>query len=241
MTNETAAGADSDNPHALDDDEFEALEELLTSDVVPEDCMDLEMLDGYLAAILASPVPIAPEEWLPSVWSAHGDEISFGSGSQMQRAIRLVRRYYNELATTLGEPEGWEPFCYAASEGDTIAIGEEWVEGFAQGLELWPEDWDAGLPADAAEAVRNALDNLMAPWASDDAELADEETRLEWLEQAVNCIETVLGQWRALGMAAPALLSVDQPAMHTPAAVGRNDPCPCGSGKKYKKCCGAVG
>jgi len=23
------------------------------------------------------------------------------------------------------------------------------------------------------------------------------------------------------------------------ARVGRNDPCPCGSGKKYKKCCGA--
>jgi preprotein translocase subunit SecA len=23
--------------------------------------------------------------------------------------------------------------------------------------------------------------------------------------------------------------------------VGRNDPCPCGSGKKYKKCCGAAG
>jgi SWIM/SEC-C metal-binding protein len=22
--------------------------------------------------------------------------------------------------------------------------------------------------------------------------------------------------------------------------VGRNDPCPCGSGKKYKKCCGAA-
>ena len=25
-----------------------------------------------------------------------------------------------------------------------------------------------------------------------------------------------------------------------PAAAGRNDPCPCGSGKKYKRCCGAV-
>ena len=24
------------------------------------------------------------------------------------------------------------------------------------------------------------------------------------------------------------------------ATVGRNDPCPCGSGKKYKKCCGAM-
>jgi uncharacterized protein YecA (UPF0149 family) len=24
------------------------------------------------------------------------------------------------------------------------------------------------------------------------------------------------------------------------AKVGRNEPCPCGSGKKYKKCCGAA-
>ncbi|MFC1937968.1 SEC-C metal-binding domain-containing protein, partial [Chloroflexota bacterium] len=23
--------------------------------------------------------------------------------------------------------------------------------------------------------------------------------------------------------------------------IGRNDPCPCGSGKKYKKCCGITG
>jgi hypothetical protein len=28
------------------------------------------------------------------------------------------------------------------------------------------------------------------------------------------------------------------PARRTEAKVGRNDPCPCGSGKKYKKCCG---
>ena len=26
--------------------------------------------------------------------------------------------------------------------------------------------------------------------------------------------------------------------IHTDKAVGRNDPCPCGSGRKYKKCCG---
>ena len=25
---------------------------------------------------------------------------------------------------------------------------------------------------------------------------------------------------------------------HSDQDVGRNDPCPCGSGKKYKKCCG---
>jgi len=32
--------------------------------------------------------------------------------------------------------------------------------------------------------------------------------------------------------------SVQQPKI-AQAKAGRNDPCPCGSGKKYKKCCGA--
>jgi uncharacterized protein YecA (UPF0149 family) len=29
-----------------------------------------------------------------------------------------------------------------------------------------------------------------------------------------------------------------QPARRSVTKVGRNDPCPCGSGKKHKKCCG---
>ena len=32
---------------------------------------------------------------------------------------------------------------------------------------------------------------------------------------------------------------VRKPKKRDVAKVGRNDPCPCGSGKKYKKCCGA--
>jgi preprotein translocase subunit SecA len=34
---------------------------------------------------------------------------------------------------------------------------------------------------------------------------------------------------------------INKPIVNKGAKVGRNDPCPCGSGKKYKKCCGAVG
>ena len=30
-----------------------------------------------------------------------------------------------------------------------------------------------------------------------------------------------------------------KPVRNAAKKVGRNDPCPCGSGKKYKKCCGA--
>ena len=241
MTNETAALTDDAiNAHILDDEDFEALEELLTSDVVPEDCMNLEMLDGFLAAVLSSPQRIEPEVWLPCVWSAHGDDVAFGSGSQMQRAIRLVRRYYNELAATLGEPEGWEPFCYANGEGDGPAIGEEWIDGFAQGLELWAPDWDAGLSPELAERTSAALDALMLRWTDEAADQADDETRLEWLEDAVETVSGILADWRSIGLAPVEFLSVEGPAVSARAAVGRNDPCPCGSGKKYKKCCGAT-
>ena len=33
-------------------------------------------------------------------------------------------------------------------------------------------------------------------------------------------------------------VEINQPYVRKQPKVGRNDPCPCGSGKKYKKCCG---
>ncbi len=49
--------------------------------------------------------------------------------------------------------------------------------------------------------------------------------------------------WRAIGKASARTSGLPEPvAMPAPerhqAHVGRNDPCPCGSGRKYKQCCG---
>lgn len=33
-------------------------------------------------------------------------------------------------------------------------------------------------------------------------------------------------------------MAEQQPFVRQNPKIGRNDPCPCGSGKKYKKCCG---
>ncbi len=239
MTDET------ENPHLMSDEDFEALEAILTSDVVPEDCMDLEMLDGFLAGILASPKPIPAERWLPAVWSAHGEDASFGSGSGVQRAIRLVNAYYNEMATTLGldddEDACWEPFCFAISDGDTLSLGEEWIDGFAQGLDLWPAGWETGIPEEALEVVQSTLDEVLAPWAADDADAADDETRLGWLAAVGEAVNDIFAHWRDLGLPAPKPLAAGAANGPATSGPGRNDPCPCGSGKKYKKCCGANG
>lgn len=232
--------SESGNPYELDDEAFDALEALLTSDAVPEDCMNLEMLDGYLAAVVSSPLVIPQEQWLPGVWTAHADGGAFGSGSAMQQAIRLVLSYYNELATSIGTSDGWEPFCYAASDNDEIDIGEEWMEGFAQGLELWPGDWRGRVPSDDADAVCALLDALVAPWEDPDPDTVDAGTRLRWIEDARDTLGEVVSRWHGLELPRPQPLAVDVAgAKSMGPGLGRNDPCPCGSGKKYKRCCGA--
>jgi uncharacterized protein len=197
-------------PQSMSEEDFTKLEEVLVSELVPEDCMDLEMLDGFLVAVLLSPQPLARERWLPAIWSAHGEE-DFNGEQDMQNAIRLVLAYYNELATTLGLDEGecWEPFCFAQTEDDELGLGEEWADGFAQGLELWPESWQANLPMDTVEAVQRQLEKLLAPW--DARQIADEDTRLGWLRAAGVLANDIFARWRDLELPAPLPIIFDMP------------------------------
>ena len=225
----------------LSDEEMDALEAILVSDTVPEDCMDLEMLDGFLAAVLLSPSVIEHSRWLPEVWSAYG-EMNFGTGKAVQRAIQLVLAYYNEMVTTLGREnsdERWEPLCFASEEGDDKpGIGEGWIDGFMQGLDLWPEDWQEGLPDEIADDAQNVLRQIAMPWESDEADTADDETRLGWLGAAGEAINGIFARLRAIGLPAPQPVELEASSSSPPGGK-RNSLCPCGSGKKYKKCCGA--
>jgi uncharacterized protein len=231
-------------PLLLNDEDLEALEEVLVSDAVPDECMDLEMLDGFLAGVLLSPTPIATNRWLPEVWSAYGEESDFGGGADVQRAIQLVLAYYNEIATTLGredEDERWEPFCFALDDqSEGFGLGDEWIDGFVHGLELWPEDWPEGLPDELVDTVQEALQETIEPWDDEEAAAADEETRLAALAAAGEVVHDIYLGWRGIGLPAPQPLALDV-ALASTSGPGRNEPCPCGSGKKYKKCCGAEG
>lgn len=78
----------------------------------------------------------------------------------------------------------------------------------------------------------NEIDNPPAPLddiPKTDADIPD--GRVVMAEFVANC--------ERLGMAAP--VSGEHFAETAPKwKIGRNDPCPCGSGKKYKKCCGRL-
>ena len=60
-----------------------------------------------------------------------------------------------------------------------------------------------------------------------------DETRATIVEELPNIVRMIASYWRN-PPAAPARKSPLRSSK-----IGRNEPCPCGSGKKYKKCCGA--
>jgi hypothetical protein len=70
------------------------------------------------------------------------------------------------------------------------------------------------------------------PWAFYEPE-AIEERRRRWAEADA---ELERGEGELVDAEGEPF---DEPYVRAEPKVGRNDPCPCGSGKKYKKCCGA--
>jgi len=70
----------------------------------------------------------------------------------------------------------------------------------------------------------------LAPFSVDDAPSMS-QARMDAFAQAIWAVYDLFDVWRSLG---PRVETVRKDS-----DVGRNDACPCGSGKKYKKCCGA--
>jgi uncharacterized protein len=134
----------------LTDAELDELEAFLTSDAVPEDCMDLEMLDGYLTAIISGPEEIQPSEWLPGVWSEGGKSATpaYLSNEQAQRIMGLILRHMVGVQRTLSEsPTSFRPLLYYADDKEPRSKGAAeavaWCEGYMSGVKLRDDQWQA--------------------------------------------------------------------------------------------------
>jgi hypothetical protein len=68
------------------------------------------------------------------------------------------------------------------------------------------------------------------PYRALDAE-TEAEITAEAPEMIPVCVYAIRDFWRER-------MSQSSP-IRNPSKVGRNEPCPCGSGRKYKRCCGA--
>lgn len=221
------------------DQDLDRLNELLHVLPVEHMPMTLSELDGYVTGVLACPDVIPPSEWLPLVWGETG-EAEFPDQKTAEETIGAVMAHYNAVAEMMTHSLWVEPI-YEVDPNSDETMWEPWVDGFTRAMGLRPDVWSHLLDQTDEETQATmifmmALHDICTGQSKfTDAEI--DQIDLEAPNLIPNCVATILRQSRPeLAGQVPANLP-DQPFKAGP-RPGRNDPCPCGSDRKYKKCCG---
>lgn len=222
----------------LSDDELDRLGDFL--DAAGEQAMNLEMLDGFFAALICGPDMVLPSEYLASIW---GEDYSFDSDDQANDIVGLIFRHWNNVAAELrlciDKAHIYLPVLFEREDG--VAPGNDWAHGFMRGVAMRPASW--GLLLDDEEhggcmvpimALHHEHDPdpemRPAPFTPD-----KREELLHMMIAGVPRIYRYFEPYREARAGAPAYA----PLRRNSPKIGRNDPCPCGSGRKYKQCCAA--
>ena len=236
----------------LTDREVAELDRLLATIPDERDPLDVAMLDGFLAGVLLAPDVVLPSAWLPYAFAADGGEVGWQDAGTATRTTGLVMRRYNELAAYLAAREAFDPIVFELADDagepvsgrSGIVALAPWAAGFARALDTIPS-LGAYFAADDdfADVLGGVLRHLPLDPDDTSAESAafllerrriDREIPLADLDDAID--ELVACVLDAVQMSRP-----NQPVTRAAPKVGRNDPCPCGSGKKYKACHGRGG
>ena len=240
--------------------EFAELDDLLAGVPEPLQPLDVVMLDGFLCGVIVQPALLDPETWLPYVFDAGGHRWGEAVPSaEQQRARVLILRRHAALNRALAEFGSFDPFVLEPL-GDEAALGDApapaadldpapadpigavllpWVAGFEQAAHLLPGLADLDDPAVAltlARLFRFLPDDGDADAPSTRALVADARP-LSSLDDAIAEVVGCVAELYEL--TAPLRYQVDTVRRESP-KVGRNDPCPCGSGKKFKQCHGTA-
>ena len=225
----------------LNDDELEQLNEVLINrfpddtevDVDDEGVLDISELDGFLTAIVSVPEMLLPSQWWPEIWGDYPPVLE--SDGALEQLFSRVFRHSNGIAETLmQQPADFDPIFYEREvDGRTYTVVDEWCEGYMRGVTL-----AVALGASLDSKAESFLQPIrafteVAEWPGHDLPDFTDTEKLQqsiapnvralhgyWLEQRKDFVDTPMKTFRR---GAP--------------RVSRNDPCPCGSGKKFKKCC----
>ena len=234
------------NKGPLTDEELQELDHFLMDAEGLEESMDISTLDGFLTAIVCGPKTIMPSEWMRWVWDMEGGEDApeFEDQAQAQRILGFLMRHMNDIAQTLNQAsEQYEPLLMEnPNGGDPIPILDEWCSGFMKGVNLDSEGWlpvIAGKPDWMSTILLYGTEEGWETLKKKNLSLDEHKALAEGLPETVQKIHALWLEQRRKQIAASALPDmIRREPIRNPNKVGRNDPCPCGSGRKFKQCHG---
>ena len=225
----------------LSDEELDELDHFMRHEVNCDEGMTLDMLDGYLHAIAIGPKNLMPQQWMPSIWGK-GDSMMppVESIDKLNRILGLIMRMFNSIITGLEEdpPEIYPQWCAQEYRGREYDDAEGWAYGFTQGVHLCQAEWAPLLQTPQGQAWYRPI-GLLGEDDFGPEQDALTKTPAMRSKLALQIPEAVVAMHRYWLPYRHAVYEREVAKAMQP-RVGRNEPCPCGSSKKFKKCCGAA-
>ena len=246
--------------------ELDRLQQLCEQLAGFDERVSLEWLDGAMTALAAGPRALAVADWrdalLGDAWSR-----AFADPQSEREAMAVLQARWTVLLKQL-DPEllmdavdelrlapvmlEWtdedkaklvEDGSIAAGEEDAEIplTGEIWAHGFMDVVQTFTDDWpEPDVETEMGQAfdectMRIVMLTLHEPeeLAKVQQELYPDETmsRDDLIQEALYAAQDLRCYW---------VQNAAKPVTRVVGSVpGRNDPCHCGSGKKFKKCHGA--
>jgi uncharacterized protein len=228
----------------LSEAEFDKLESFLDR-FQNEQAMNLEMVDGFFAALNCSPEMTPPSIYLKEIWGGGeiSDEEAFKDEADFHDFMDLMMRFWNDVSRRLNEEEVFLPVL--TEESLKEAKGNDWAKGFLRGIKIHQEDWaelfddeenGGSLVAIMTLAHENDPDPKMRPYKKP----VDPELREKLLLNLCAGVMRIYTYFEPHRRMSSETLRRNHTFQRDIPKIGRNEPCPCGSGRKFKKCCGNV-
>lgn len=222
----------------LGESELDRLAEIL--DGLGDAAMNLETLDGFLAALACGPTMVTPGEFLPQLWGeATADRPAIAAQPVLHELLTLVTAHWNGICSTLQSGDVHMPLLF---QENGIAHANDWAKGFMRGMAMRRSDWfglledeqrGGSLAAIFALAHEHDPDPEMRPYA----EPVSAQRREDLIVAAAAGVAQIYRYFEAERLLDAQPLSVPTVFQRGARKVGRNQPCPCGSGRKFKRCC----
>lgn len=165
-----------------------------------------------------------------------GQAPEFADEAEAKAILGAIMGRYNEILRHLADDD-LDPVFWATRDGTLIAA--DWAEGFLRAIMLRADAWERLFKS---KRDGQLLVPILALCGDDKGESLlgippNEEDRV--MEQAVEfipaCVAAIDAYWRAKRPRHVPMPVSAAPPSHA-IKIGRNDPCPCGSGRKFKKC-----
>lgn len=200
--------------------------------------LSYHQIQGLLYAMACSPEPIKPAEWFELIWlsdAPHFDDA--GEAKAFFDLLVELARHIGDLARRAIYRPGMD-----GSGALSAAALADWCDGFLMGHQYLENLWAIALDdlgddqlSDRVEAALDwavsFADGDLAEWSTDEADDNLMTLQLQF-QQLLAGYHTVHELWYESARHG----DVTQ-VFESMQAVGRNEPCPCGSGRSFGRCC----